>query len=156
MGLISRVSSRTYSFRARAKKVPKVAQESISTTFLLGSFQRVLLSKMGKSHSRPEQLSNNNNNHHANANGSNLTSSKHHSASKNSIVSESEIKIQQNGSRLASNTSQQTIKEAATPTCETTQAITNNANVNTQLPNDLGTQPVAISATAQNNNNQHR
>ena len=103
-----------FSFRARAKKVPKV--ESSSTTFLLGSFQRVLLlSKMGKSHSRPEQLSNIKDS--TNNGTSNLVSSKHQSASKNSIVSESEIKIQQNqqnGSRLASNTSQQTIKEAAT------------------------------------------
>merc|ERR1712156_104255 len=102
---------------------------------------------MGKSHSRPEQLSNNKDT----TIGSNLTASKQHSASKNSVVSESEIKIQhqQNGSRLASNTSQQTIKEATTSTCETTQAITNNANVDTQLPNDHA-QPVAIPATVQN------
>merc|ERR1711997_504609 len=139
MGLISRVSSRTYSFRARTKTVPKERQE---TLFFLGSFQRVLLSKMGKSHSRPEQFSNTKDT----TNGSNLTASKQHSASKNSVVSESEIKIhQQNGSRLASNTSQQTIKEAVTSTCETTQAITNNANVNTQLPNDHA-QTVAVSA----------
>ena len=124
-----------FSFRA----TNKLGSKSLGRDLLFCG-QRALLTKMGKSHSRPETLPVTNKN-------SNLISSKDHSASKNSVVSETGVHLKRkiSNTRLASNTSQQTVKEAGVVASEsTTQAITNNAKVNTSETQSTNDHPHAL------------